>query len=182
MKYYFTGTLLLLMYFTACRLYKPLFKSDVRNKILRQISVRIATPSIPIFIILILSTIPGFTSAQEIIVNPTLSEEGIKLNALRAIFSMRLRNWPDGTPVKVFVLDDRANIHVSFSKKKLNIFPHQLRYSWDRLVYSGTGQAPTKVKSEREMLKMVAATPGAIGYLHEEMIDDSVHILNIRSQ
>jgi ABC-type phosphate transport system substrate-binding protein len=141
-----------------------------------------AAPRISKIIILILFTIPSFSSAQEIIVNPSLSEEAIKLNALRAIFSMRLRNWPDGTPVKVFVLDDRANIHVSFSKKKLNIFPHQLRYSWDRLVYSGTGQAPTKLKSEREMLKMVAATPGAIGYLPEEMIDDSVHILDIRSQ
>ncbi|MEN8128590.1 MAG: hypothetical protein ABFS45_00055 [Pseudomonadota bacterium] len=132
--------------------------------------------------VLLLSSLPQYTIAQEIIVNPNLSSEGIRLNALRAIFSMRLRSWPDGTPVQVFVMDDEARIHVSFTKQKLDVFPHQLRYFWDRLVYSGTGQAPTKVDSEQEMLKMVAATPGAIGYLTEEMIDNSVQILDLKSQ
>lgn len=120
--------------------------------------------------------------AQEIVVNPSLAnEQGIKLNALRAIFSMRLRTWPDGTPVRVFVLDDNKDLHVKFAKKRLDIYPHQLRYSWDRLVYSGTGQAPTKVRSEKEMLDKVAATPGAIGYLPESLINDKVHVLNIKT-
>ncbi|MCP4407501.1 MAG: hypothetical protein GY807_07025 [Gammaproteobacteria bacterium] len=129
--------------------------------------------------VLLLSSLPQYTIAQEVIVNPNLSSEGIRLNALRAIFSMRLRSWPDGTPVHVFVMEDEARVHVSFTKKKLDVFPHQLRYFWDRLVYSGTGQAPTTVDSEKEMLKMVAATPGAIGYLTEGMIDDTVHVLGL---
>jgi ABC-type phosphate transport system substrate-binding protein len=119
-------------------------------------------------------------SCQEVIVNPHLKKESLKLSALRAIFSMRLRAWPDGTPVKVFVLGDEAQVHINFSKKKLQIFPHQLRYAWDRLVYSGTGQAPIKVSSEEEMRKKVAATPGAIGYLPKDLIDKSVHVLHIR--
>lgn len=120
--------------------------------------------------------------AQEIVVNPSLAgEQDIKLNALRAIFSMRLRTWPDGTPVRVFVLDDDKDLHVKFAKKRLDIYPHQLRYSWDRLVYSGTGQAPTKVSSEKEMLEKVAATPGAIGYLPENLINDKVHVLSIKT-
>lgn len=120
--------------------------------------------------------------AQEIIVNPSLAgEQDIKLNALRAIFSMRLRTWPDGTPVRVFVLDDDQALHVKFAKKRLDIYPHQLRYSWDRLVYSGTGQAPTEVASEKEMLEKVAATPGAIGYLPESLINDKVHVLMIKT-
>ncbi len=126
----------------------------------------------------IIASSPGY--CQEVIVNPGLENEGLKLNALRAIFSMRLRAWSDGTPVKVFVLSDDARVHVSFSKKKLQIFPHQLRYAWDRLVYSGTGQAPMKVGSEEEMLKKVAATPGAIGYLPEDLIDETVHVLHIQ--
>ena len=129
--------------------------------------------------------VPGMSlpaDAQEIVVNPNLKKEHLSLNALRAMFGMRLRNWPDGTPVKVFVLNDDSKLHASFSKKKLEIFPHQLRYAWDRLVYSGTGQAPTKVDSEEEMREMVASTPGAIGYLPLDLVDETVHMLNIQAQ
>ncbi len=126
----------------------------------------------------ILTTLP--TDAQEVVVNPSLNEENLTLNALRAIFGMRLRSWPDGTPIKVFVLSDEAKLHVSFSKKKLEIYPHQLRDAWDRLVYSGTGQAPIKVASVKEMRKMVSSTVGAIGYLPPDLIDDSVHLLAVK--
>lgn len=137
-----------------------------------------------VFLLLVLPLIEILTvvstDAQEIVVNPTLHEQNLTLNALRAIFGMRLRSWPDGTPIKVFVLSDDAKLHVSFSKKKLEIYPHQLRDAWDRLVYSGTGQAPIRVASEEEMRKMVSGTVGAIGYLPPNLIDDSVHILAVK--
>ncbi|MEW6487028.1 MAG: hypothetical protein AB1578_03815 [Thermodesulfobacteriota bacterium] len=118
--------------------------------------------------------------AQEVVVHPTVAETTISRNVLRAIFGMRLRTWGDGTPIVVFVLDDRSKVHDSFSKMKLNIFPHQLRQAWDRLVYSGTGQAPISLQSELEMRARVAATPGGIGYLSNEWIDETVRVLDVQ--
>jgi hypothetical protein len=46
-----------------------------------------------------------------------------------------------------------------------------MRSAWDRLVYSGTGQAPLEVSSEEEMRAKIASTPGAIGYLKTVSID-----------
>lgn len=117
--------------------------------------------------------------AQEVVVNPGVPRENLSRNALRAILGMRLRTWPDGTPIRVFVLSDESSIHASFAKKKLGIFPHQLRRAWDRLVYSGTGQAPHQVSSAEGMRAAVASTPGAVGYLPKEMIDDSVHMVEV---
>lgn len=117
--------------------------------------------------------------AQDVIVNPGVAEGGLSRNAIRAIFGMRLRSWSDGSPIKVFVLTDEAPLHSLFSKKILNIFPHQLRRAWDRLVYSGTGQAPIELDSEQEMRVKVASTPGAIGYLLEDHIDDSVRVVSV---
>lgn len=114
--------------------------------------------------------------AQEVVVNPSVVQQELSRNSVRAIFGMRLRNWPDGTPVRVFVLNDAHPLHNAFSKKILNIFPHQLRLAWDRLVFSGTGQAPFQVNSEEEMRSLVAATPGAIGYLSETMVNGSVNV------
>ena len=93
---------------------------------------------------------------------------------------MRLRTWPDGTKIRVFVLSDEDDLHQTVSKERLNVFPYQLRSQWDRLVYSGTGQAPTKVNSVEEMLAKVANTPGAIGYLWRTDINENVSILQIK--
>jgi hypothetical protein len=92
---------------------------------------------------------------------------------------MRLRRWDDGTPVRVFVLSDRDPAHREFSKKLLGVFPHQLRRSWDRTVFSGLGQAPTEVEDEAEMLRRVAETPGAVGYVSGSAEGADVSIVTV---
>jgi hypothetical protein len=126
--------------------------------------------------------------------------EAIARNTLSAIFGMRLRAWENGTPIRVYVLPDNHVVHVMFCKQILGVFPHQYRTAWDRLVYSGTGQAPLEVESEEEMRARVAGTrgealivvggeeemrarvagtAGAIGYLSRKMIDESVTALPV---
>ena len=94
---------------------------------------------------------------------------------LRAVFTMRARRWPDGQGVRVFVYGQENLAHQLLCKKLLNMYPYQLRRSWDRMVYSGTGQAPIQVSSEQEMRDKVKSTPGAIGYVLEG--DDDVAII-----
>lgn len=118
--------------------------------------------------------------AYEVVTNPGVSEKTLSKSSLRAIFGMRLHTWPDGTAVKVFVMPDDAPLHAAFSKEQLNVFPYQLRLTWDRLVFSGTGQAPVTVASADEMLARVASTPGAIGYLPKSKTDSRIHVLQIK--
>jgi hypothetical protein len=84
---------------------------------------------------------------------------------LRAVFTMRLREWPDGTPIRVFVLGDDSPLHDRFSREQLGTYPYVLRSIWDRLVFTGTGTAPTVLATEEEMWQRVRSTPGAIGYV-----------------
>ncbi len=106
-----------------------------------------------------------------------VANQDVPLQALpalhaKAIFSMRVQQWPDHRQVKVFVLPDRHPLHEFFCKSELKVFPHQMRTAWDRQVFSGTGQAPTEVHSEEDMLARVASTPGAVGYISREKADD----------
>ena len=135
-----------------------------------------------------------------VVVNPaTPTGKAIARNTLSAIFGMRLRVWENGTPIRVYVLPDNNPVHIMFCKQVLRVFAHQFRTAWDRLVYSGTGQAPLEVSnekemrarvagavqeavvvaSEKEMREKVAATSGAIGYLTRTMIDESVRVLPV---
>lgn len=117
--------------------------------------------------------------AQQLITHPAVPQDRISRNDARLIFTMRLNRWPDGRRVRVFVLADDQPLHREFCKLRLGLFAHQLRRVWDRLLYSGTGVQPEVVPSLSEMHRVIATTPGAVGYLSEEMLDDRVKILAV---
>jgi ABC-type phosphate transport system substrate-binding protein len=117
--------------------------------------------------------------AVDIIVNRGVSLNALSLASARAIFGMRQVKWPDGTQIRVYVLPDDHATHGAVCKERLNLFPYQLRQSWDRLVYSGMAQAPSEASSEEELMNKVAATPGAIGYVRKVRPNDPVKIINI---
>jgi len=99
----------------------------------------------------------------EVIVNPDVQNEVLSVSRLRVI-SMRVTRWTNSQPIHVFVLPGDHPLHQQFVKSVLKLFPHQLQSAWDRMVYSGTGVAPTVVSSVDEMRARIASTPGAIGY------------------
>lgn len=121
----------------------------------------------------------SLNDSVKVITHPGVNSNYLSKNLLRSIFGMRLRTWQNGLPIRVFVLPDDAPLHSTFTKQRLNIFPYQLRSTWDRMVYSGTGQAPFVVHTEEEMRARIASTPGAIGYLSGSMINDSVQVVHI---
>lgn len=132
-------------------------------------------------ITLVLLLCAGAVTADQVLVaNPSVDRSNLSLNTTRLIFSMQLGQWTSGKPVRVFVLPDDSREHRTFAKKVLRLYPRQLRRVWDRKLYSGTGQAPETVSDEAEMREKIAITPGAIGYLSSEMIDDRVHVLAIQ--
>jgi ABC-type phosphate transport system substrate-binding protein len=117
--------------------------------------------------------------AVELIGHPDLAQADIPRSTVRSIFTMRMTSWPNGLPIRVFVLGDKDDLHATFSKRILGVFPHQLRRAWNRQIFSGTGQAPEKVADEREMLDRVTQTPGAIGYISEEMINEQIRTIAV---
>ncbi|NOY62843.1 MAG: hypothetical protein GXP10_06805 [Gammaproteobacteria bacterium] len=121
----------------------------------------------------------GEVGEVKVIASPDTPARETTVPQLRAIFAMRLHKWAGNLPVTVYVLSDYHPTHAAFSKTILNLFPYQMRRTWNRLVFSGTGQAPEEVLSEEEMVRKVASTPGAIGYIRRVKADDSVHVLKI---
>ena len=117
--------------------------------------------------------------AVELIGHPDLQLADISRSTVRSIFTMRMTSWPNGLPIRVFVLGDKDDLHTKFSKRILGVFPHQLRRAWNRQIFSGTGQAPEKVADEQEMLVKVQQTPGAIGYISEEMINEQIRTIAV---
>jgi hypothetical protein len=114
----------------------------------------------------------ALAGSVEIIVHPAQAAVPIDRALLRAVFTMRQRQWPDGTPIHVFVLPDRDDTTALFCREQLGTYPYVMRSTWDRMVFTGTGLAPIVVESEREMRERVRATPGAIGYVRSPGTSD----------
>jgi ABC-type phosphate transport system substrate-binding protein len=92
---------------------------------------------------------------------------GFTREQLREIFFARQTRWPDGEPIRAFVLPDQHPLHIRFSKEILGVYPYQLRAAWDRMIYSGTGVPPTVVETVEEMRSKIEQTPGGIGYFED---------------
>lgn len=132
-------------------------------------------------LVLVLMLIGTAVHGVELIAHREVGVTQLTLNQVRSIFGMRRTSWPDGKPVRVFVLAGRDNrLHDAFCREVLALYPYQISTSWNRLVYSGMGEAPEMVADEAEMLRRVASTPGAIGYLEKVGGDDAVHTIEIR--
>ena len=59
------------------------------------------------------------------------------------------------------------------------MFPYQLERQWNRLTYSGIGEPPVVVGNVEEMKRMIAETPGSIGYLPDTALtpEDKLNVL-----
>ena len=114
-----------------------------------------------------------------LVAHPDVRTARLTRDTTRAIFAMRQRTWPDGQAVRVFVLANDHPLHARFTKERLAVYPHQLQLAWDRMVFSGTGQAPDRVRGQIEMRERIANTPGALGYLDREYLDDRIQVISM---
>jgi hypothetical protein len=128
-------------------------------------------------IFLLCLPVNAMAASVDILVSPDQAKTHLDRSLLRAIFTMRLRQGPDGTPVHVFVLPDRDAATDRFCREQLGTYPYVMRDTWDRMVFTGTGLAPTVVGSEQEMRERIRSTPGAIGYVRGDDTSDSRPLL-----
>jgi hypothetical protein len=139
-------------------------RANITSTVLRRVQQLLAS--------LLLSMLSATAPAEEtpvvqVIVSPTLATVPLDRSLLRAVFTMRVRQWPDGSPIRVFVLPDDDPLSDQFYREQLGMYSYVLRNAWDRMVFTGTGFAPTVVRSEKEMNELVRTTPGAIGFMRK---------------
>jgi len=116
---------------------------------------------------------------MQVIVHNSVSNSSVNTYTLGRIYAMQLKNWNGGQSIKVYVLPSRHKLHREFSLKILKMPTHQLDRLWNRLIFTGTGRTPVVVSSEKEMLEKIRNTPGAIGYVSENISLEGVKVLNV---
>lgn len=106
-----------------------------------------------------------FSHGTDIVAHPSSPVDELNEAQLRAIFSLQMTRWSDGSPIIVLRLAPSNPAHKAFCKHQLKILPQQLEAVWERLVFTGQRPRPMMMSDEKEMMSAIASTPGAIGYI-----------------
>ena len=105
-------------------------------------------------------------SAQDVVVvaNKSVQVSEIRDSDLRAIFIGAKTRFADGSHAEPVTLKG-GPAHEVFLKKHLGVDPEDFRAQWRKAVFTGQGAMPKAFASETALIKYVASTPGAVGYV-----------------
>jgi hypothetical protein len=116
--------------------------------------------------------------AQDVVLvaNESVQISEIKDADVRAIFTGAKTRFPDGSRAVPVILKG-GPIHEVFLRKHIGESPDEFRAQWRKAVFTGQGAMPKSFDSESVLIKYVAATPGALGYVSRISPGDKVKSL-----
>jgi ABC-type phosphate transport system substrate-binding protein len=141
------------------------------------------TNSIRFLIVLLLglalSPRPSNAGTEDLVViaNKAGTPASASRDDLRPIFQTKTSSWPDGSSVRPFNLPDGSPQRVEFDQAVLGLDADRAARYWiDRKIRGGE-RPPTTAPSPALMLRLVAATPGGVGYVPASAVNDTVKIV-----
>jgi len=113
-----------------------------------------------------------------IIVNKETSIESLGLNTLVDIYTNNKTKWDNGEKIHVSMLK-KGPVHDAFSKDMIGMAPKKLVSVWKKVIFTGLGTPPKVVNTEAEMIRYVASTKGAIGYISASVQPENVNVFKL---
>jgi ABC-type phosphate transport system substrate-binding protein len=93
------------------------------------------------------------------------------------LFSGKTSRFPNGLQAVPIDQADGSITRDDFYTKIAGKSAAQIKAYWAKIIFTGRGQPPKAVSSSIEMKKRLLENPAAIGYIEDNMVDDSVRVL-----
>jgi len=131
-----------------------------------------------VFLVICLGTGLPATASEPLAVITAVSKQAhtVSLDTLKLIYQAKIQLDTDGQrwiPLNLPIVDP---IRRSFSLELFAMLPEEQESYWNIQYFNGI-QPPRVLASEEAVLRFVAATPGAIGYVRKLKADARVKIL-----
>lgn len=101
---------------------------------------------------------------------------GLDAATLARIYRRKMLYWPDGGKIEPVNLPAATPLRSQFSQLALKMEPEELESYWNQQYFQGVFP-PYVLSSEEAVLRFVADTPGAIGYVSACTVDPRVAVL-----
>jgi len=119
----------------------------------------------------------GTVQAQvAVIAHPDVPVDSIDENMLLDFYSGDIQEWNNGEKITVFDLKKSKKVKNTFYKY-MGKSSSRMKSIWMKKMLAGEGEPPEAIGDEKSMLLKVAETPGAVGFISAENVDDSVKLI-----
>lgn len=122
-----------------------------------------------------LSAAPNASADTVVIVHPS-NTAALDDETISKIFQGQTKSFPGGAEASPVDLKEGAT-REDFSGKVLKRTTAQIKAYWARQIFTGGARPPKELDSEESVVKFVASTPGAIGYVDASKAGAGVKVL-----
>ena len=112
-----------------------------------------------------------------IIGHPDSDTGDLDIQNVKKLFLGERKSFPNGIHAKPVNHVAGSPDRKEFFSSVLNMPESSHSRHWKRKIAVGAGNSPVEVSSHDEVLETVASTPGSIGYIDADKVDDSVKVL-----
>ena len=119
------------------------------------------------------------TALAEVVVVAGAKNSSIVLskNQISDLFLGKVVSLPDGHNAALIDQPETNPVRDEFYSKVANKSAAQAKALWAKLYFTGRGVPPREGTDSGNVKKLVNSTPGAIGYIEQASLDDSVHVI-----
>jgi hypothetical protein len=111
-----------------------------------------------------------------VIANRSVSETSLTAADVLDLYLLNSNTWSDGQVVELMCLRENPAEEKKFFEL-LRRSPLEMRKVWLRAQLSGQARPPEMITSQEDMVRRVAGTRGAIGFVAKEKVQGNVKIL-----
>jgi ABC-type phosphate transport system substrate-binding protein len=130
-------------------------------------------------ILLLLATAAPAAGAEvAVIAHPSVPVSAISRAQLFDLYAGDVKEWDNGDPIVVIDLKPRADVKQAFYGY-LGKSASRMKSIWMKNMLTGEGKPPESMPTQEELLRKVASTPGAIGYVDRRLVTGEVRTLTV---
>jgi len=131
-----------------------------------------------ICILVFLVAVPAYSGEVAVIAHPSVPVSKISRTQLIDIYVGDVREWDNGEPVVLLDLKPKSGVKDAFYDF-IGKSSSRVKSIWMRHMLTGEAEPPEALDSQQEILDIVTATPGAIGYVDREVVTGNVVTLAV---
>lgn len=128
--------------------------------------------------LILLASVAGLATDIKVIANASVKTDTISSSEIKRVFLLEAHSLDDGTHVEP-VLGKSGRAHEAFLREFLDTNDDTLRVYYGTLVFTGKASMPKELDSDADIVKYVARTKGAIGYVSADTMVSGVKTLMI---
>lgn len=128
--------------------------------------------------ILIFTTIQSANAGLLFITHPSVKIDSLTKSEIKDIFIGDKIFWPDGREI-AFVVLRMMPAYQMFTVRYARKSPEQYLRYWKKQMFTGKGFMPKSFMEEKDVIKFVSETKGAIGYVPDTAVLNGVKVIKI---